>query len=194
MDELASYHLSDFILFSQSTYFRLFELYNQVIWPLHILAIIFACLIVYALWKKSAWAGRFIAAILVLSWSWVAVAFLYQRFYQIHVVANVYALSFIVQALLILWYGIIKNKLTVFSKSNVRIKAGSVLLLLSLSVYPFIALISGRNWQQFEMFALAPDPTALATIAVLIFYKLPLVLYIIPVLWLLISAITLSVM
>jgi len=194
MGELASYHLSDLILFSQSTYFRLFELYNQAVWPVHLLAISFACLIVYAFWKKPAWSGRSIAAILVVSWSWVAVAFLYQRFYQIHVVANVYATGFIVQALLMLWYGVLKNRLIDFSKSKMRIKAGSVLLILSLCVYPLIAVISGRSWMQFEMFALAPDPTALVTVAVFMFFKLPVILYVIPVLWLVISAVTLSAM
>ena len=53
---------------------------------------------------------------------------------------------------------------------------------------------TGRNWQQFEMFALAPDPTAVVTLGVLLFYRAPVVLFVIPVLWLLISFTTLIVM
>jgi hypothetical protein len=63
-----------------------------------------------------------------------------------------------------------------------------------LIIYPFIALLSGRSWMQFEMFALAPDPTALATLAILLFYKTPKVLYAIPGIWVLISGATLYVM
>ena len=58
MGELASYRLSDFILFSQTAYYRQFELYNQAIWPLHLVAVLFSLLIGFALWKKPAWAGE----------------------------------------------------------------------------------------------------------------------------------------
>jgi len=71
---------------------------------------------------------------------------------------------------------------------------GSALLFVAFIFYPYIALISGRSWMQFEMFALAPDPTVLATLAILLFYKVPIVLYAIPLIWMLLSAMTLLVM
>ena len=194
MGEWASYRLSDFILFSESVYYRQFELYNQAIWPLHSMAIIFALLIVYALWKKPAWAGRVITALLVMSWIWVAWAFLYERFYQIHVVADGYALGFVLQAGLMTRHGIIKNRLVEFVNSPFRKSLGVGLLCIALVIYPFIAYISGRNWMQFEMFALAPDPTVLVTLAILFMYRTPKVLYVIPMLWGLISGMTLFVM
>jgi hypothetical protein len=194
MGELASYRLSDFILFSQAAYYRQFELYNQAIWPIHIVAILFALIIMYTLWKKPAWAGRNVALVLVISWGWVALVFLYQRFYQIHVVADWYAFGFVLQAGLLTWYGITKNRFTLFVESRLRVIIGSGLLLIALVFYPFIALLSGRSWMQFEMFALAPDPTALATLAILLFYKVPAVLFVIPIIWIFISAMTLIVM
>ena len=194
MGELASYRLSDFILFSQTVYYRQFELYNQLMWPLHILAIIFSLIIIYVLWKKPVWGGRLVALLLIVSWLWVAWAFLYQRFYQIHVVANWYAFAFVLQALLIIWYGLIRNCFALFVINRLRIKIGSILLFIAYAVYPFIAYLTGRSWMQFEMFALAPDPTVLASLAILIFYKVPVVIYVIPVVWLLLSAMTLIVM
>lgn len=194
MGELASYRLSDFILFSQTAYYRQFELYNQAIWPLHIMAALFSLVILYALWKKPVWAGRLIAILLVVSWLWVAWAFLYQHFYQIHVVANWYAIGFVLQAGFITWYGVIKNRFTLFVRSRLRINIGAGLLFIALLFYPFIALITGRSWMQFEMFALAPDPTVLATLAILLFYKVPAVLYAIPIIWVLLSGMTLFVM
>lgn len=194
MGELASYQLSDFILFSQSAYYRLFELYNKAIWPLHILAFMFMLSIVYALWKKAFWSGRIIAVVLFISWIWVAIAFLFQWFYQIHIIANWYAYGYIVQAGLILWYGVIKNRLNAFLENRLRTNIGFGLLSFALLCYPFIALISGRSWMQSELFALTPEPTVLATIAILILYKAPKILYTIPVIWLLLSATTLVVM
>jgi len=194
MGELASYRLSDFILFTPTAYYRQFELYNQAIWPLHILAISFVLVMLYALWKKPVWAGRLVALLLVVSWGWVAWAFLYQRFYQIHVVADGYAFGFVLQAGLITWYGVIRNRFTLLVSNPLRIKMASALLFVAFIFYPFIAFISGRSWMQFEMFALAPDPTVLATLAILLFYKVPIVLYAIPLIWMLLSAMTLLVM
>lgn len=194
MGEWVSYRLSDFILFSDTAYYRQFELYNHSVWPLHVVAILFALVIVYALWENPAWAGQVISGLLVVIWLWVAWAFLYQRFYQIHVVADWYAVAFVLQAGLITWYGIIRNRLTLSVTNRLRIKIGSGLLIIAFVVYPFIALITGRSWMQFEMFALTPDPTALGTLAILLFYNVPRALYPIPVVWLLLSAMTLFAM
>lgn len=194
MSDWTSYRLSDFILFSEAIYYRQFELYNQAIWPLHIVAILFALSVLYALCKRPVWVGRIVASVLVVSWLWVAVAFLYSWFYQIHVVANWYAFGFILQAGLVCWFGFIKNRFNELVTSRLRINVGSGLLFVAIFLYPFIAWMSGRSWLQFEMFALAPDPTVLATIAILVLLKVPRGLYVIPALWILISVITLSVM
>ena len=196
MGEITSYNLSDFILFSDRVYYRQFELYNDAIWPMHLIAIIFSLVIIYTLWKKpaAAWSGRLIAVLLTLSWVWVAWAFLYEYFYQIHVVANWYALGFVLQAGLLVWYGVIKNQFTLSEESRPRKNIGLGLLFISLIIYPFIAFITGRSWLQFEMFSLTPDPTVLATIAILVLYKASSVLYVIPLTWLLISGVTLIVM
>ncbi|MCK5386588.1 MAG: hypothetical protein KAJ39_05355, partial [Gammaproteobacteria bacterium] len=69
-----------------------------------------------------------------------------------------------------------------------------VLLFISLIIYPFIAFITGRSWLQFEMFSLTPDPTVLATLAILYLCKVSSVLYVVPIIWLLISGMTLIVM
>lgn len=194
MGEIISYSLSDFILFSDKAYYRQFELYNHAIWPLHLIAIVFSLVIIYALWKKPAWAGRLNAVLLTVSWVWVAWAFLFERFYQIHVVANWYALGFVLQAGLITWYGVIKNQFALFVQSQPRINIGLVLLFISLIIYPFIAFFTGRSWLQFEMFSLTPDPTVLATLAILYLCKVSSVLYVVPIIWLLISGMTLIVM
>jgi len=194
MGDLITYRLSDFILFSQTAYYRQFELYNQAIWPLHVVAIVLACVIAYALWKKPVWAGRLVAAILLVSWLWVAWAFLYLRFYQIHIVANWYALGFVLQVGLITWYGIIQNRFNVFMTSRWRVNVGTGLLFISLIIYPFIPVITGRSWLQFEMFFLAPDPTVLATLAILLLYRTPKVLFLIPTIWMALSGVTLLIM
>lgn len=194
MGELTSYRLSDFILFSESAYYRQFELYNQAVWPLHVLSIILGLVILYVLRRRPAWAGRYISAVLIAGWAWVAYAFLYQRFYQIHVVADLYALAFLLQAGLVVWYGLFKDRFIRKSDNRIVIIAGLIMLAIGFVFYPFIALMSGRNWQQFELFALAPDPTAVATLGIFLLLRAPFILFVIPLVWLMISITTQIVM
>ena len=52
MSEWWTYELSDFLLFSPRTYYRLFELYNRDVWPAQILALALGVAIV-ALWRRE---------------------------------------------------------------------------------------------------------------------------------------------
>src|SRR5262249_57612480 len=64
MSEWWTYSLSDFLLFSPRTYYRLFELYNLAVWPWHVLAIVLG-LAVLVLWLLGgAWQGPPIPPIL----------------------------------------------------------------------------------------------------------------------------------
>lgn len=67
----------------------------------------------------------------------------------------------------------------------------------ALLLYPAIAPLMGRSWMAAEVFGLAPDPTAIATLAFLAVTSSGWqrwLLMLIPVLWCLLSATTLSVM
>jgi len=64
MSEWWTYSLSDFLLFSPRTYYRLFELYNVAIWPLQIVGLALGVAIVGLLLRDVAWRGRAIAAAL----------------------------------------------------------------------------------------------------------------------------------
>lgn len=194
MGELATYSLSDFILFSGSTYYRLFEIYNQDVWPLQLVSLLFAAVIIHVLLKSPAWGGRVVTLLLGICWLWVAWAYLYQRFYQIHVVANWYALAFVIQAGLMAWFGLVRNRFAEITDNRMSFYLGWVFLLAGLFVYPFIALFSGRFWLQSEMFGLAPDPTVVVTLGLLMIFKSPALLYLVPLAWLLVSYTTLVFM
>ena len=124
----------------------------------------------------------------------MAWALLYHRFNQIHVLADRYARGCVLQAILITWYGVIKNCLDGVVGSQSRKSMATVLFAVVVVGYPLIPVISGRGWMQFEMFALAPDPTVLATLAILLVYNAPKILYVIPVIWVILSGMTLFVM
>jgi hypothetical protein len=183
-------------MFSAQTYYRLFELYNRDLWPLQMLALVLG-VIVLALWRRGDdRAGRAIVVILAVCWLWVAWGFHWQRYASINLAASYFALAFVVQALLLLWSGGLRGRLTPAPATRLQQRAGLGLLLSALLLFPLIGPLLGRNWMQAEVFGMAPDPTALATLGVLLFVGVRPVwgLFPIPVAWCLLSGATLWAM
>ena len=193
MDAWWTYGITDLVLFTPETYFRLFQLYHREWWPMQLACLAMAVVILLCLWLRPARGGRVIAILLAASWAWVGWAFLHLRFAPIHWVANWYAVAFFLQALLLLIYGVSRRGMEFESGITVRTGIGVVVLLGALLVMPATAHLTGREWMQAELFAMTPDATALATLGLLLLVKghVALWLMIIPVAWCFITGATL---
>jgi len=196
MSEWWTYGPRDLLMFSAQTYYRLFERYNIELWPLQLLALALGATVL-VLWRRGGnGAGRAITLILALSWLWVAWAFHWQRYASINLAAGYFALAFAVQALLLLWLGVVKNRLKPAPATRLPQRAGLGLLIFALLIFPLIGPLLGRSWTQAELFGMAPDPTVLATLGVLLFAgaRPAWWLFPIPVAWCVISGVTLWTM
>ncbi|MEJ2374602.1 MAG: DUF6064 family protein [Pseudolabrys sp.] len=188
-----SYRLSDFLLFTPHTYYRLFALYNRAVWPLHLVAFVLGLALLLLLLRGGVWRGRAIAAILAACWLWVAWGYLYQRYDTINWAARYAAVAFAVQAGFLIVSGLILNRFTPGADTVHRIGAG--LVAFALLVQPLFAPLFGRSFLQMEFFGLAPDPTVAATIGALVAIRLghwPLL--IIPLFWCALTGATLWAM
>ena len=198
MSEWWTYRPSDFLLFSARTYYRLFELLNAGLWPAHLLTVGLGLALWVALLRRRAWAPRAACGLLGVAWLWVAWAFHWQRFSSINWVATWYAAAFAVEGLLVLAFAWFGASLCRSVQPGPRRAVGLGLLLAALLLHPALAAIVGRPWRQAEVFGLAPDPTALATLGLLLLL-LPSrcsrwLLWPIPLLWCSISGMTLATM
>jgi len=194
MSEWWTYSLSSFLLFSAHTYYRLFELYNADVWPLQIVGLALGLALLVLIWRAPAWSGRAVATILVACWLFVAWAYLLERYDSINFAARYFAIGFVLQAALLAWTGVIRDRLR-FDMRDVAAKTGLALIVYALAVHPLIALFTGRPWTQAEIFGLAPDPTAIATLGVLLAADRPRWhLLMLPLLWCAISGLTLWTM
>ena len=196
MSEWWTYTLSDFLMFSPRTYYRLFELYNREIWPMQLLSLGLGIALLALMQGRGHWQGRVAAAILAGCWLWVAVAFHLHRYATINWAARYFAAAFAFEALLLLWIGVIRGQL-IFDRSNPTVRrTGIAVVLFGVFVVPLIGFLVGRDWIQGEIFGVAPDPTAIATLGVLLaasgraFWEL----LAIPLLWCAISGATLLAM
>jgi hypothetical protein len=192
MPEWWTYRLSDLLLFSPRTYYRMFELYHGGVWPFHVIVLASGVSIVLLARRKETWAQRTIAVVLAAWWLWVGVAFHLNRYATINWSAKYFAALFVIQALLLAWYGAARGGFRLeLPRSTVhRMAAG---LLVIAVIYPIFGKLAGREWNQVELLGLTPDPTAIGTLALLGLSVpgSPRPLFIIPVIWCLIGAATL---
>jgi hypothetical protein len=188
-----SYTLSDFLLFTPHTYYRLFALYNRAVWPLHLLAGALGLALLVLLYRGGAWRGRAIAAVLAACWLWIAWAYLYERYDTINWAARYFAIAFAVQAALLIVSGVVLNRFTPAADPIDR--AGAAIVGFALLVQPLFAPLFGREWLQMEFFGLAPDPTVAATIgALLAMRRAHAPLLVIPLMWCALTGATLWAM
>jgi Family of unknown function (DUF6064) len=195
MSEWWTYSLSDFLLFSPRTYYRLFELYNLAIWPAQ-LAALAGGIAILATWHHRGRAhGRIIASVLATCWLWVAWAYLRQHYDTINWAASYFAIGFVVQTLLLLWVGVVRDQLWLAWRREADSRVGLVVFVFALMIYPMLAPLLGRPWLQTEIFGVAPDPTVVATLGILLAAeRSQWILAVIPLLWCAISGATLWTM
>jgi len=171
MSEWWTYRLTSFLLFSPRTYHRLFELYNQAIWPAPILGLLIGVAIIVLLVGTYRHRDRVIAGLLATCWLWIAWAFLYPRYTQINWVAPWIAGAFALQGLLLGGLGVVGGRIAFAPPGGGRFRLVLALIATVIVGYPLLAPLFGRAWTVAEVFGAAPDPTAIATVAVLALVK-----------------------
>jgi hypothetical protein len=194
MGEWLSYSLSDFLLFSQATYFRQFALINEKTFAL---AIVFAALaLAIAVFAGGGrWDGRVTSIRLAFLWAASAWLFHYESYMEINWAAVWFAFGFGIQALALILSGIFGGFLLPIAtpRRDHIIRALAVLVVL---LYPLQAGLFGRSWHEAESVGISPDATSIFTIFILALGagQMRYALAAIPLLWTVISLLTLWTM
>lgn len=187
MSEWWTYSLSDFLMFSSRSYYRLIESYNAAIWPAHVLALVVGVIVLGAIARPRQHLQRSAALVLAAAWGWVAWAYQLERYAEINTAAPYFAAAFAVQALLLCWLAYRPG-----NAAQAPQPLGLGLTGLAIFAYPLLALArDGSNWHQAEVFGIVPDPTVVATLGVLLAWRAPAIFWLIPVSWCLVSGATL---
>jgi hypothetical protein len=194
LTEWWTYRPHDFLMFAPRTYWRLFELQNEA-WPVLSWVLLDAALLAFlALWWctrpaasrfSQSVAARYVTPALLTALAavcaFVALNFIHARYVPINWAAQGLVLLWLLQALLLLALGIASavaarhgaRQGLLFSapdRSDGPWPRRAALLLgaLALLGYPLLPHLSGRPAEQAEWFGLAPDPTVVFTLALLL--------------------------
>ena len=194
MSEWWTYRPADLLMFSPETYYRLFELHNQTLWPAQIGALAAGLAILALRFGQARWHGRAIAGLLAAVWLFVAWGYFFERYAAINLAAGIMGWAFVLQAAL-LAASAAAGMLSFSRMATWHARAGMALLVFSLFLQPLIGPLAGRSWAGVELFGMAPDPTVLATLGVLVVAdRVRFVLLLIPLLWCVITGVTLWTM
>lgn len=164
MSVWSTYGPGDFLLFAPRVYWRMFELHNAAVWPLQVPALLLGVAVVVWVLRPRPWSDRGVAVVLAAAWMWVAWSFLWNRYAAINW-AIVYVVPvFAAQALLLLSAGGMAGRLRFAPGWTVPGMIGLAVLLYAVVLHPLVSPLAGRSMQGAEVFGIAPDPTAIATL------------------------------
>ena len=137
---------------------------------------------------------RLIAAILASAWIFVGWVFLMNRYAPINWAVAYVMPAFMLQALLLLLFGTVTRHLRFRARGRPPEVVGLALFIYALVLHPFAAPFFGRPFEAAEIVGIAPDPTAIATLGLLLTASPTRLLWLlmpVPLAWCFISAATL---
>jgi hypothetical protein len=192
MNDWQTYRLEDFLPFTPEIYWRLLERINETFWPLHVLAVAIG---LTALLLALRGHKRVVLALLAPAWLTSGILFHWTYYAELNWAAPWFAWGFVAQAALLLalaWFaGSIKAQRP---SKGLSIWIGATVAVVSLLGYPLLAATIGPGLSHAETYGLHPDPTAIATLGVLLIVLRGPTLWLamlIPIVWCVIGSLTL---
>jgi len=184
--------------FTREAFLAVFAAYNDAVWPAQIAAYLLAIAAVGLILRPSSGGGRSIAAILALMWAWTGLAYHVAFFAAINRPAFAFGALFVVQAALLVWYGVVNDRLRFGFDGSPAAWIGAAFVLYATLVYPLLSMATGHVWPALPMFGITPCPVTIFTFGMLLMTtaRVPRVVLAIPFLWSLIggsAAVLLSV-
>lgn len=175
--------------FTLEQFLGVFAAYNAAIWPAQIIAAVLGLVAVAALWLKRPLASRLILSILALMWMWNGVGYQFLFFSSINPAAKLFAGLFMLQALLLAGCAVAARAVSFRTASDLRSIAGFALIIYAMLIYPVLGISAGHGLMAGPMFGVAPCPTTIFTIGLLLLARGRWVVWlsIIPLLWSLIG-------
>ena len=175
--------------FTIEQFLGVFVAYNAAIWPAQIVAYGLGLVAVAALWLKPPIASQVILSILALMWAWVAIGYHFLFFSSINPAAKLFAAFFLLQALILAASAVAARNMLFQTGWNFRSIAGVAFIIYAMLIYPILGIWAGHGLMAGPMFGVAPCPTTIFTIGMLLIARGRGVVWlsVIPILWSLIG-------
>ncbi len=170
--------------FTIEQFLHVFRNYNEAIFPIQLIFYLIGAIVIYIVIKPHPLSGKIISGILSFFWLWMGIVYHIVFFSTINKAAYIFGAFFIIQGILFLIFGVVRNKLSFqFQKDTYGI-TGLILIVFALIIYPVLGYFFGHVYPSSPTFSL-PCPTTIFTFGLLLLNikKRPISLLIIPFIW-----------
>lgn len=173
------------IPFTVEQFFGVFSRYNTSIWPAQIFAHVAAAVAVGLVLMSKPFAGRAMSGVLGVFWVWMGAVYHIAHFSAINPAATVFGVAFIVQGVLFLFFGVVRSRIVLACAGTATSTVGLLFVLFAMVLYPLLGVSFGHHYPSSPVFGVAPCPTTIFTIGVLLWSAspVPALLLPIPLLW-----------
>ena len=186
MPEWSTYSLIDFVPVTREVYLRLFERFNEAVWPTQFAALALGIVLLIRFWTGY---RRYNRLLLAGAFVWVGWRFQIELYANLNWAAEYAGWAFVGQGLLLLiseLTGVLEAK-----TDRWQDEIGRWIMAFSMFGFPVILVAFGHSWRGLQMFAEMPDPTAMVALGfVLTIDGRRWHLVVVPVLWSLFSGLT----
>lgn len=167
--------------FTTKQFFDVFAHYNAGIWPAQYVLIALGVAVAIALFVNVR-SSTVALPILAFLWLWMGVVYFGGFFVAINPAAPIFAMAFVVEALLLIWSSVMS--ISPLEPSQPQRIVAAPLFAYALVLYPLLGLMQGQRYPASITFGL-PCPTVIFTFGVLalLLHSVRPVVFIIPVLW-----------
>lgn len=170
--------------FAPEVFLALFADYNRAIWPAQVGAWLLGLAALALCATPVRAAGRIVYAVLALFWAFTGLAYHWNVFAQINIIAPAFAALFWLQAALFAGVAALAPPQLAFRRGAAG-WAGMAIALYALFVYPLTSFAAGHPWPMLPAFGVTPSPLGIFTLGILLMARPhpPLGLAILPLVW-----------
>ncbi len=170
--------------FTVQEFFDVLKMYNLDVYPMQWVLLGLAIVTLGLQLVRGESRHRLSSLILAFFWGWMAVAYHIKYFMMINPAAKLFAALFVIEAVLLLWMGVIRGRMRFGYPGGPRFYTGMILILYALVVYPLLGGSFGHEFPASPTFGL-PCPTTIFTVGVffLLLTPFPRMVLIVPLLW-----------
>ena len=172
------------IPFTIDQFFEIIREYNTSIFPMQIILNLLALVSIILAIIKSNYTNKFISITLGFFWLWMGIVYHFIFFTKINPAAFVFAIFFVLQGIIFIYYGAVKNRISFGFRKDWIGMVGLLFIIYALLIYPVLGILFGHTYPDNPTFGL-PCPTTIFTFGILLWTmkKVPIYLVIIPFLW-----------
>lgn len=170
--------------FTEEQFFAVFAAWNGAVWPLQVVAYL-SGFGVLGLLRGTRISTAVIMAVLAVMWLVNGIGYHWLFFSGINPAAGLFAGAFVLQALLMVAVPLAVPAFRIAPARDARTVIGLGLMIYALVVYPLLGRAAGHVYPAVPVFGIAPCPTTIFTIGVLLLgsWKTARWLLAIPALW-----------